>query len=257
MKDNFKAGTPPQAKDMIYGIRAVIEAIEAGKTINKLLIQNGIQGELFQQLKQALRGVNVVTQRVPQQKLNKITRKNHQGVIAFISPVDYHSIEDIIPGIYDRGESPFIFILDRVTDVRNLGSIARTAECNGVHAIVVPSRGAALVSADAIKTSVGALHKIPVCREHNLKETIQYLKDFGISVVGCTEKTDNLLPTTDLNGPVAIIMGSEENGISPEYLKMCDNRVKIPMFGTIESLNVAVSASIVMYEINRQRHENN
>jgi len=146
-----------------------------------------------------------------------------------------------------------VFILDRVTDVRNLGSIARSAECNGVDVLVLPSRGSALIGADAIKTSAGALHKIPVCKENNLKDVIQYLKDYGVTVVGCTEKTDTLLPHENLSGPVAIIMGSEENGVSSEYLKMCDKKVKIPMFGTIESLNVAVSASVVMYEVNRQR----
>lgn len=240
-------------KDFIYGIRAVIEAVDAGKTVNKLLIQAGLHGELLGELNQRLKGSDIVVQKVPLQKLNKITRKNHQGVIAFLSPVEYHSIEDILPAVYEDGKEPFILILDRITDVRNLGSIARSAECNGVDAIILPSRGSALIGADAIKTSAGALHKVPVCKEHNLKDTIQYLKDYGVSVVGCTEKTDTLLPKESLVGPVAVIMGSEENGVSPEYLKMCDKKVKIPMFGTIESLNVAVSASIVMYEVNRQR----
>lgn len=241
-------------KDFIYGIRAIIEAIDAGKTINKLMIQVGVQGELIAELYNTLKGHDIIIQKVPIQKLNKITRKNHQGAIAFVSPVEYHSIYDVLPAVYDSGKEPFVMILDRVTDVRNLGSIARSAECNGVDAIILPSRGSALIGADAIKTSAGALHKIPVCKEHNLKEVIQYLKDYGVSIVGCTEKTENLLPKEDLTGPVAVIMGSEENGVSPEYLKMCDKRVKIPMFGTIESLNVAVSASILMYEINRQRN---
>ena len=240
--------------DFLFGIRAIIEAIEAGRTINKILLQNGVKSDLMAELKEVLRGQKIITQQVPSQKMDRITRKNHQGAIAFISPIEYQPLEQILPLIYERGEIPFLYILDRVTDVRNLGSIARSAECNGVHAIVLPSRGSALVTADAVKTSAGALNKIPICIEHNLKETIQYLKDYGVSVIGCTEKTDNLLPTTNLKGAVAIIMGSEENGISNEYLKMCNNRVKIPMFGTIESLNVAVSASIVMYEINRQRH---
>jgi len=237
----------------IFGIRAIIEAIEAGKTINKLMIQSGIQGDLHDELKEAISGHDILVQRVPIQKLNSFTRKNHQGAIAFTSPIEYYSVENVLPQIYDKGEDPFVFILDRVTDVRNLGAIARSAECNGVHAIVIPSKGAALVSADAVKTSAGALNKIPVCKEHNLKDVIQYLKDYGVKVFGCTEKTEDLLPNTSLTGPVAIIMGSEENGVSSEYLKMCDGRVKIPMFGTIESLNVAVSASVVMYEINRQR----
>lgn len=243
-------------ENFIFGIRAIIEAIEAGKTINKLLIQTGIQGDLHNELKDAIRGKDVLVQRVPIQKLNRLTRKNHQGAIAFTSPIEYHSLENVLPQIYDKGEDPFIFILDRVTDVRNLGSIARSAECNGVHAIVIPSKGSALVSADAVKTSAGALNKIPVCKEYNLKDIIKYLKDYGVKVVGCTEKTEDLLPNSKLTGPIAVVMGSEENGVSPEYLKLCDGRVKIPMFGTIESLNVAVSASVVMYEINRQRASN-
>ncbi len=241
--------------DFIFGIRAIIEAIEANRTINKILIQNGVKSDLMAELKEVLRGEKIITQTVPSQKMDRITRKNHQGAIAFISPIEYQPLDQVLPLIYEKGESPFIYILDRVTDVRNLGSIARSAECNGVHAIILPSRGSALVTADAVKTSAGALNKIPICIEHNLKETIQYLKDYGVSVVGCTEKTDNLLSKTTLKEAVAIIMGSEENGVSPEYLKMCDNRVKIPMYGTIESLNVAVSASVVMYEVNRQRNE--
>lgn len=239
--------------NFIFGVRAIIEAVEAGKTINKLLIQTGIQGDLHKELKEAIRGKEVLVQKVPIQKLNRITRKNHQGAIAFTSPIEYYHIEEVLPQIYDKGEDPLIFILDRVTDVRNLGSIARSAECNGVHAIVVPSKGSALVTADSVKTSAGALNKIPVCKEFNLKDVIKYLKDYGVKVVGCTEKTEDLLPNAKLTGPIAVVMGSEENGVSPEYLKLCDGRVKIPMLGTIESLNVAVSASVVMYEVNRQR----
>ena len=240
--------------DFIFGIRAIIEAIEANRTINKILIQTGVKSDLMSELKDVLRDQKITTQQVPSQKMDRVTRKNHQGAIAFTSPIEYQPLDQILPMIYEKGETPFIYILDRVTDVRNLGSIARSAECNGVHAIVLPSRGSAMVTADAMKTSAGALNKIPVCIEHNLKDTIQYLKDYGVSVVGCTEKTENLLSKTPINGAIAIIMGSEENGVSSEYLKMCDNKVKIPMYGTIESLNVAVSASIVMYEVNRQRH---
>ena len=239
--------------DFIYGIRAIIEAVDAGKTINKLMVQVGAQGDLINELYKAIRGRDIVVQKVPIQKLNRLTKKNHQGAIAFLSPIEYYSIEDVLPSIYDAGKEPLLFILDRVTDVRNLGSIARSAECNGVDALILPSRGSALIGADAIKTSAGALHKLPVCKENNLKDVIQYLKDYGVTVIGCTEKTDMMLPKENLTGPVAIIMGSEENGVSPEYLKMCDKKVKIPMFGTIESLNVAVSASVVMYEVNRQR----
>ncbi len=249
--------TYSKAKDdesIIYGIRAVIEAISAGRTLNKIMVQQGIQGDLFKELKDLLKEKDEVYQIVPIQKLNKLTQNNHQGVVAFASPITYQKLEHIIPQIFERGEVPLIFILDRITDVRNVGAIARSAECNGVHAIVVPARGNAQINADAIKTSAGALNKIPVCKELNLKDSILLLKQSGIKVVACTEKTENLLPSINLLGPMAIIMGSEEDGVSKEYIKMCDDKVKIPMFGTIESLNVAASATVVMYEINRQRN---
>ena len=241
-------------ESLIYGIRAVIEAIQAGRTLNKVMVQQGIQGDLFKELKDLLKENDEVYQIVPIQKLNKLTQSNHQGVVAFASPITYQKLEDVIPQIFEKGEVPLIYMLDRITDVRNVGAIARSAECNNVHAIVIPARGNAQINADAVKTSAGALNKIPVCKELNLKDSILLLKQSGIKVVACTEKTENLLPTTDLTGPIAIIMGSEEDGVSKEYMKMCDNFVKIPMYGTIESLNVSVSASIVMYEINRQRN---
>jgi 23S rRNA (guanosine2251-2'-O)-methyltransferase len=240
-------------KDMMFGIRTALEALEAGKTLNKVIIQKGLRGDLYGELMDALAAHNVPFQAVPTEKLNRVTRKNHQGVISYISPISYHSIEDVLPSLYEAGKTPLLLILDRVTDVRNFGAIARTAECAGVDAIIVPSRGGALISADAVKTSTGALHKIPVCREENLKTTIEFLTNSGVQIVGCTEKTDDLLYSVDLTLPTAIIMGSEENGISPEYLKRCDARAKIPMAGTIGSLNVSVSAGILLYEVIRQR----
>ncbi len=255
-KTNRFASAPKIEEDFIYGTRAVIEAIQADRPINKLLIQQGIQNDLYKELKSIIADKSLVIQSVPIQKLNQITRKNHQGVIAFVSPIDYQLTEDILPLIYEKGETPLLFILDRLTDVRNIGSIARSAEINNVQALIVPSRGSGMINADAIKTSAGALNKLPVCREMNLKNTIQFLKDSGLTIVGCTEKTEDCLTETKFSGPIAVIMGNEEEGISPEYLKMCDKRVKIPMYGTIESLNVAVSASIVMYEINKQRKAN-
>jgi 23S rRNA (guanosine2251-2'-O)-methyltransferase len=240
-------------KDMMFGIRTALEALEAGKTLNKVIIQKGLRGDLYGELMDALAAHNVPFQAVPTEKLNRVTRKNHQGVISYISPISYHSIEDVLPSLYEAGKTPLLLILDRVTDVRNFGAIARTAECAGVDAIIIPSRGGALISADAVKTSTGALHKIPVCREDNLKTTIEFLTNSGVQIVGCTEKTDDLLYSVDLTLPTAIIMGSEENGISPEYLKRCDARAKIPMAGTIGSLNVSVSAGILLYEVIRQR----
>lgn len=239
--------------NFIFGIRAVIEAIESGKEIDKILIQRGIAGELFNQLRKALRGSETPYQLVPAEKIRRITSKNHQGVIAFMSEVTYYRTEDLLPRVFDEGRTPLVLVLDRVTDVRNFGAIARSAECAGVDFIVIPSRGAAQINADAIKTSAGALHRIPVCREHNLKETLQYMKEYGLRVIACHEKTDKLIYDAGLREPAAIIMGSEENGISGEYLKLCDCAVKIPMKGQTASLNVSVATGIVLFEAIRQR----
>lgn len=239
--------------DMIFGIRATIEAIRAGKEINKIIIQKGLQGELFKEFKNEMSGMEHLVQLVPIEKLNRITRKNHQGVISFVSPVTYYSIEEIVPKIFEEGKNPLLLILDRVTDVRNFGAICRSAECLGVDAVIIPSRGSAAINADAVKTSAGALHTLPVCRENNLKHTIDYLLESGIQVVGCTEKGSEDVENCDFSPPTAIIMGSEDEGISPEYLKKCNARIKIPMTGKIESLNVSVATGIILYEVIRQR----
>lgn len=248
IKHKFLKNNP----DVVYGIRAVEEAIKSGRGINKVLVQKGLKGELFKDFWSLMKNHNIVYHGVPVQKLNSITTKNHQGVIAFTSPIEYTSLELLLPSIYEKGEQPFLLILDRITDVRNLGAIARSAECHGVHGIVLPSKGSALVGSDAIKTSAGALNKLPVCKENNLKQVIQFLKDSGLSIIGCSEKGGSNVYDVDLTGPTAILMGSEEDGISPAYLKLCDQLVKIPMYGTIPSLNVSVSASILMYEYKRQ-----
>lgn len=239
--------------DLIFGTRAVMEAVKAGKEINKILIQKGLDNPLFAELRKELKDHSINFQFVPAEKLNSITRKNHQGVIAFISPVSYHKIENLLPGIFENGLQPVILILDRITDVRNFGAISRTAECMGVHAIVIPSRGSVLITSDAIKTSAGALHRLPVCREDNLKETIKYLKESGLKIIACTEKTDTNIFAIDLNVPIAFILGSEDEGISPEYLKLADERAKIPMTGNIASLNVSVACGMILYELVRQK----
>ncbi|MCB9188626.1 MAG: 23S rRNA (guanosine(2251)-2'-O)-methyltransferase RlmB [Flavobacteriales bacterium] len=254
MRENNRVYTKKEDENLIYGTRAVIEALDAGRMLNRVFIQNGVEGEIFKELRNKMKEHEIVFQMVPVQKLNRLTQNNHQGVVAYASPIEYQSLDDIITRVVEKGEVPLIFILDRVTDVRNMGSIARSAECHGVHAIVIPSRGNAGVTADAIKTSAGALNKIPVCRENHLKDAILICKQHGIKVVSCTEKTENLIYDVDLKGALAIIMGSEEDGVSKEYLKVSDEKVKIPMEGTIASLNVAVSAGIVMYEVNRQRN---
>jgi len=239
--------------DIVFGVRAVIEAVRAGKEINKIMIQRGMQKDLFKELKEELANKMYNLQFVPIQKLNRLTRKNHQGVIAFIAPIEYQNIEDIITKLFEDGEIPSVMILDRVTDVRNFGAIARTAECTGVHAIVIIEKGGVLVTSDAIKTSAGALHRIPVCKAKDLSQVVHYLKTSGVQVVACTEKTKNLIQDTDLTVPSAIIMGSEEDGISTKLLAESDVKAKIPMVGEIASLNVAVSAGIILYESLRQR----
>lgn len=243
-----------ESDDLVFGIRAAIEAISAGKEINKLFIQNGISNPLIGELKDAIRGLDIPLQYVPIEKLNRITRKNHQGVICFISPVSYQPLDQLIPIWFEEGKNPLIIILDRVTDVRNFGAICRTAECVGADAVVVPTKGGALINADAIKTSAGALHRITVCREMYLKETIEYLQSSGFNIVGCTEKTDKTIYDANFTGPTAIIMGSEEDGISPEYMKRCNELAKIPLNGNIASLNVSVAAGVILYECQRQRN---
>lgn len=238
----------------IFGVRAVIEAVEAGKEVEKVLIQKAVQTDLIKELINSLKKLKIPYQRVPGEKLHKLTRKNHQGVICFLSPIRYSSLDHIIESAYSIGKDPFVVVLDRVTDVRNVGAIARTMECIGAHALVVPSRGGALLSGDAMKTSAGALNILPVCRSENLKDTLIELKGFGLRIAACTEKAETVLYDTDLTGPLAIVMGSEEDGISSEYLKMSDVKVKIPMAGSISSLNVSVSAGIILYETQRQRN---
>ena len=239
--------------NLIFGIRAVIEAVKAGKELERLFVQSGLKNELHIELTTTLRQHNIPFQYVPVEKLNRITTKNHQGVVGYLSSVKYHKIENIIPTLFEEGKTPLILILDRITDVRNFGAIARTAECSGVHAIVIPSRGAAQINADAIKTSAGALHKVPVCREDNLKTVISLLKESGLQIISCTEKANDYYFQIDFTVPTAIIMGSEENGISNEYLQRSDAKAKIPLMGEIGSLNVSVATGIILYEAVSQR----
>lgn len=241
-------------EDFIYGSRAIIEAINAGKEIDKLLLQKDIKNELTTELLVAARDFNIPVQKVPIEKLNRITRKNHQGAIAFVSSVVYASLDNIISEAYSKGEVPLLIVLDRITDVRNFGAIARTAECVGAHGIVIPSRGSAQIGSDAMKTSAGALNFIPVCRADNLKTTLKEIRDNGITILACTEKAKDLVYQQDLTVPVALLMGSEEDGISPEYLKLADQLCKLPIKGNIESLNVSVATSVVLYEVVRQRN---
>ena len=241
---------------MIFGIRPVIEALKSGKEIEKLLIQSNLKSAAAFELKDLLKELEIPFQYVPVEKLNKLTFKNHQGVIGFLSLISYQPLEQVLPLVYESGKIPLILVLDRITDVRNFGAIARTAECAGVNAIIIPSKGAAQINEDALKTSAGALSKINVCRIDQMQPIIEFLQQSGIHVVACTEKAAQNIYEIDYNVPTAIIMGSEENGISDDLLKIADELVKIPIHGEIESLNVSVAAGIVLYEVIRQRNIN-
>lgn len=237
----------------IYGIHAITEAVNAGKELNKVIIQRGEAGPLLQSLLKLIRERDIPTQYVPRESNLFPSNKNHQGVMAFVSPVAYHKLENLIPQFFEEGKVPFILVLDRVTDVRNFGAIARSAYCAGVHAIVIPDQGSAQVNDDAIKTSAGALHHIPVCREKNMKTTMELLNQSGITTIGCSEKGAQLLHQLDMTQPIAIIMGNEETGISEDIIKRCSSLAKIPMEFGVQSLNVSVAAGIACYEVVRQR----
>ena len=240
-------------KNYIYGIRSIIEAIESGEEIDKILIRNNLNGELYKELSDLIKNRDIPVQRVPEEKLNRITRKNHQGTIAFISPVRYYKLEDLVTTLYEEGSIPFFIVLDGITDTGNFGAIARTATCAGVDAIVIPEKGSVSVTPASIKTSAGALFHIPVCRCKSVREAIKLLKENGIKIVGASEKASELFTKTDFTVPVAIVMGAEDTGISQDALKMCDELVSIPMMGDVASLNVSVAAGVMMYEAVMQR----
>ncbi len=244
-KDNF-----------IFGLRPVIEAIESGKEIEKVFLQTNLTSAVAKDLQRLLRENNILFQYVPLEKLKRITSKNHQGVVAYVSEIKYQKIEDILPFLFEKGKTPLILLLDEITDVRNMGALVRTAECAGADAVVIPRKGSALINAEGMKASAGALNILPVCRENSLAETVDFLQASGVQVLACDEKADIPYTDIDLSIPTAFIMGSEGKGISSELLGMCDKQVKIPLMGKIESLNVSVSAGVVLFEALRQRMVN-
>ena len=239
--------------EMIFGLRAVLEAMQAGKEIDKILVKKDLQGDLARELFAALKGTDIPVQRVPVERINRITRKNHQGVIAYMAAVAYQKAEDLVPFLYEQGKTPFFIMLDGITDVRNFGAIARTCECAAVDAILIPTTNSVSVNADAIKTSAGALHTLPVCRERNLADTLRFLRDSGFRIIAATEKGDYDYTKADYTGPLCIIMGAEDRGVSYDHLALCDEWVRIPLLGHIESLNVSVAAGILIYEAVKQR----
>jgi 23S rRNA (guanosine2251-2'-O)-methyltransferase len=240
-------------ENFIYGFRAILETIKSGRPIDKIFLRKGLNNELFSELFQVIRDTGIPYQFVPQQKLDRITKKNHQGAIAFISPVEIHNIEDVLPLLYEQGENPFLLILDRITDVRNFGAIARSAECAGVHAILIPHKNSASINEDAVKTSAGALSKIKVCRTPSLEQTAKFLKSSGIQLVAASEKASKEHFQIDFTLPTAIIVGSEDKGISNKLLEVTDSLAKIPLVGEIASLNVSVATGVFLFEVVRQR----
>lgn len=244
-----------EKSDYIFGIRAVIEAIESGKSIDKVLVRRDLGGDLARELAGVLRQYGILSQRVPADRLNRITMKNHQGVIALVSPVTYHRLDNLLPSLYEEGRNPFIIALDGLTDTRNFGAIGRTADCSGVDGIVIPERNSVSVTPDAVKTSAGGLFYVPVCRERDIVTAVRLLRDSGVKVVGATEKGAVNYTDIDYTGPVAVVMGSEDTGISDDVLRLCDELAAIPMLGNIGSLNVSVAAGVLMYEVVRQRRQ--
>ncbi|QKX03763.1 23S rRNA (guanosine(2251)-2'-O)-methyltransferase RlmB [Aquimarina sp. TRL1] len=237
----------------VFGIRAVIEAISAGKTIDKLFIQKGLQGELSKELMHLAKKNGIGFSLVPIEKLNRITKKNHQGVVAQIAPIDFYTLEDLVIQTIESGDTPLFLVLDQLSDVRNFGAIIRTAECTGVHGIIIQKKGGAPVSADTVKTSAGAIFKIPICKVDHIKDAIFYLQSSGIQIVAATEKATDSIYETNLTLPTAIIMGNEGKGISPSVLKLVDTKAKLPLSGEIASLNVSVACGAFLFETVRQR----
>lgn len=243
-----------QNEHQIFGIRAIIEAIQAGKEIDKVFIQKEAQGELMQELMKTMRKENINFSYVPVEKLNKLSKfNNHQGAVASIAPIKFVTMEQLVEGVLEKKENPLFLILDQLSDARNFGAIIRTAECTGVDGIIIQKQGSAPVNGDTVKTSVGAVFNIPICKVDHIKDAVFYLQGSGITTVAATEKTENNIYDIDFKGGIAIIMGSEDKGVNPSVLKIVDQKAKLPMYGTISSLNVSVACGAFLYEAVRQR----
>lgn len=242
-----------EKQQLIYGLRPVIEAIESGAQVERVMLQNGLGGPLAGELKSRIREHSVPFQYVPVEKLNRLAPGNHQGVVATIAAIAYTDFVTVVEQLLEKERNPLILMLDHITDVRNMGAIARTAECAGFDAIVVPDRGSAALNTDAIKTSSGALLRLPICREANFKTTLNLAKQYGIQIVAATEKGAVHYREADFRQPTLLILGNEEHGIGSDLLKMSDIRAKIPILGQVQSLNVSVAAGIIMYEALEQR----
>ena len=243
-----------QKETSLYGLRAILEAIEANKSIDKVFLQKGLRGELFGQLEHAIRKNGINCSYVPVEKLNRITTNNHQGAVAQIAPISFYELDRLVSVVKETKENPLYLILDQLSDVRNFGAIIRTAECTGVDGIIIQKSGSAPINGDTIKTSAGAVFNIPICKVDHIKDAIFYFQASEIQVVAATEKTDHTLYDIDFQSATAIVMGSEGKGVSPSVLKLVDAKAKLPMFGSIASLNVSVACGAFLYEVIRQRH---
>lgn len=238
--------------NMIFGIHPLLEALEAGREIDKVMMRRGLRTEESARILALSRERSVPVQFVPEERLGRLTQRQHQGVIAFISEIEYTPLEELVARVYEEGRAPFIVLLDGLTDVRNFGAIARTAECAGVDALVIPERGSVSVTADAVKTSAGALHRIPVCRVSSIAAAVGLLQSSGVRVVAASEKAEERYIETSLQLPLGLVMGAEDHGVSTDVLRMADSITRIPQVGAIGSLNVSVAAGILIYEAVRQ-----
>ena len=236
----------------IYGIRAVIEAINSSKDIDKVFIQTGLKGKLIGQLESLIRKNKINFSYVPTQKLDRLSKKNHQGVIARIAPIKFYTIDNFSE-VLEKSNNPFVLILDQINDVRNFGAIIRTAEISGVDGIIIQNSSSAPVNSDTIKTSAGAIFNIPICKVNHIKDAIYHLQSMNISIISASEKSEKNIYDVDLKVPIAIIMGSEQKGINKSVINLSNESVKLPMYGKIESLNVSVACGIFLYEVVRQR----
>ncbi|AGC67014.1 putative tRNA:rRNA methyltransferase [Candidatus Uzinura diaspidicola str. ASNER] len=241
-------------QNYIYGIHPVIEAIDSGKSIDKIYLQKGLHGVNYKRIQETIKKYKIPFKWVPREKLRCLTLKNHQGVFAFISPIEFHKIDDLIPILYERGKNPLLLVLDRITDVRNFGSIVRTAECGGVDAILIPQNGSTLINSDAIKASSGAILKLPICKEYNLYKSLLILKNYGIQLVAAEEKAFTTFYEVDFSLPIAILIGNEQSGLDSSYLSLTEKQVKLPMVGKISSMNVSVVCGVLIYEVIRRRY---
>jgi 23S rRNA (guanosine2251-2'-O)-methyltransferase len=237
---------------IVFGIHPVMEAIESGKEIEKVYLKKGSSNDAIRDLKRTMKGRRVPFSEVPQEKLNRLTRKNHQGVVALLSPIEYSDIQEEVQKVFENGETPLILVLDRVSDVGNFGAICRSAECAGVHAILVPTKGSAQVNSFAVKSSAGAIFNVPICRTGHILSEVRKLQESGLKIMACSEKGDETLFQSDFSGPSAIIMGSEEDGIGDGLLEIADEHLNIPMAGITASLNVSVATGIILFERLRQ-----